>query len=324
MTVYLALGSNQGDRRRNLDDGVASLVAAGFRLERVSPIVESPAMLPPEAEPGWNKPYLNIVISGETDWTPAEGLVVAKTIESSMGRDAAPRWSPRPIDIDLLVWHDQIVNSEELKVPHIGIADRDFVITPLMHIAPGLQIPGLGKSAFELSLGRKNIPLWMGILNITPDSFSDGNSWFDQEVLDSHLGKLVQRDVQIIDIGAESTRPNAAQLNDDAEWQRLEPVLEAVQEKIKGRYVRPLISLDSRHPEVIRRALDIGIDVINDVSGLADPEMREIIRNSSCDVVAMHAMTVPVDPQVLLPSDRPPLEQMMEWMSAQKQLWEAE
>ena len=80
----------KGDMTEATD--VAALVAAGFKLERVSPIVESPAMLPPEAEPAWNKPYLNIVISGDTGGTPAEGLAVAKKIESYLGRGAGPRW----------------------------------------------------------------------------------------------------------------------------------------------------------------------------------------------------------------------------------------
>ncbi|MBX2868052.1 MAG: dihydropteroate synthase [Acidiferrobacterales bacterium] len=324
MAIYLGLGSNQGDRRGNLEAAISSLNQAGFTIDSVSPMVESPAMLPPDAEAAWNKPFLNLVVSGTAHWSPEYGLQIAKQIEREMGRESGPRWSPRPIDIDLLVWHEEVVQSKQLTIPHPGIADRDFVITPLMYLAPGLEIPGLAKSVFELSLGRKNIPLWMGILNITPDSFSDGDSWSDTAALESHLDKLLDRDIQIIDIGAESTRPRAESLDDSSEWQRLQPVLTLIQDRVKGRRIKPQISVDSRHPKVVARALEYGIDIINDVTGLNDPEMRSVARDSDCQVVAMHSMSVPVDPSLLLPSDKPPLVQIKEWIEEKKNAWQRE
>lgn len=324
MTIYLGLGSNEGDRRQNLENAIAALVEAGFQLKSVSPLVESPAMLPPQAESSWNKPYLNIAISGNADWSPHAGLQIAKQIEADLGRGSGPRWSPRSIDIDLLVWHDLQLDEDDLIIPHIGLAHRDFVISPLLSIASDLVIPGLSKTVFDLSLGRKNIPLWMGILNVTPDSFSDGDSWVDQDVLVAHIDKLIERDVQIIDIGAESTRPRADTVDDKSEWQRLQPALEVLRERIAGRKVRPLISVDSRHPGVIAKAIKYGADVINDVTGLDDPNMRALARESGCQVVAMHAMSVPVDPTLLLPSDQPPLIQIEEWIEKKKEQWVSE
>ncbi len=324
MTIYLGLGSNQGDRRQNLENAIAALEKAGFQLQRVSPIVESPAMLPPDAESSWNKPYLNIVIAGCADWSPRTGLQIAKRIEAELGRGSGPRWSPRPIDIDLLVWHDLQLDEDDLVIPHVGLPHRDFVISPLLSIASDLVIPGLNKTVFALSLGRKNIPLWMGILNITPDSFSDGNSWADQDMLATHIDKLIERDVQIIDIGAESTRPRADNVDDQSEWRRLQPVLEMLRERIAGRKVRPLISVDSRHAGVMAKAIEYGADIINDVTGLDDPNMRTLARESGCQVVAMHAMSVPVDPTLLLPSDRPPLVQIEEWIEKKKEQWVSE
>ncbi len=324
MTIYLGLGSNQGDRRQNLENAIAALEKAGFQLQRVSPIVESPAMLPPDAESSWNKPYLNIVIAGCADWSPRTGLQIAKRIEAELGRGSGPRWSPRPIDIDLLVWHDLQLDEDDLVIPHVGLPHRDFVISPLLSIASDLVIPGLNKTVFALSLGRKNIPLWMGILNITPDSFSDGNSWADQDMLATHIDKLIERDVQIIDIGAESTRPRADTVDDQSEWRRLQPVLEMLRERIAGRKVRPLISVDSRHAGVMAKAIEYGADIINDVTGLDDPNMRTLARESGCQVVAMHAMSVPVDPTLLLPSDRPPLVQIEEWIEKKKEQWVSE
>ena len=66
MTIYLGLGANDGDRMERMECAIDKLVGAGFHLQRVSPVVESPALLPPDADPAWHKPYLNLVISGET------------------------------------------------------------------------------------------------------------------------------------------------------------------------------------------------------------------------------------------------------------------
>ncbi|MGI9317720.1 MAG: dihydropteroate synthase [bacterium] len=321
MTVYLGLGSNLGDRKHNLDTAIRKLVTAGFKLEKISPLVESPAMLPERADPSWNRPFLNLVIAGNADWTPERGLAIAKEIESELGREQGPRWSSRPIDIDLLVWHQECRSSEELTLPHSGIPERDFVLTPLLHLKPDLRIPGVEKTVFELSRGRRNIPLWMGIVNLTPDSFSDGDSWGDQAALAAYIDKLIDQNIQIIDLGAESTRPNADKVEQDAEWLRLQPVLKLIHEQVAGAQIRPMISLDSRHPRVIEKALELGIDMINDVTGLGDPAMLRLARDSGCQIVAMHAMTVPVDPKVLLPSDRSAVTQLEEWIDAKANHW---
>lgn len=322
MAIYLGLGSNLGDRKKNLEQAIDCLVEAGFQLTRVSPLVESPAMLPNHADPSWNKPYLNLVVSGEANWSPEQGLQIAKQIEKQLGREPGPRWSARPMDIDILLWHDTVIQQDDLEVPHAGLAQRDFVITPLMHIAPGLKLPGLNKTPLELSQRRKNIPLWMGILNITPDSFSDGDVWADEEKLVEQIDKLIERDIQIIDVGAESTRPNAAEINSADEWSRLAPVLRLIRMRIDGQKIRPWISLDSRHSQTIEKAIDAGyIDMINDVTGLDDPEMLALARDSNLEVVAMHAMTVPVNPSILLDDSRPATEQMLEWIHQKADQW---
>jgi 2-amino-4-hydroxy-6-hydroxymethyldihydropteridine diphosphokinase/dihydropteroate synthase len=321
VTIYLGLGSNLGDRKSNLDTAIDKLVDAGFRLKQVSPLVESPAMLPRDADPAWNKPFLNLAIAGNADWSPLEGLAIAKRIESELGREQGPKWSSRPIDIDLLIWNQERFSTDSLELPHPGIAERAFVVTPLLHIQPDLVIPGTDKSVFELSQTEPIIPLWMGIVNLTPDSFSDGDSWDDQDQLGDYLDKLIANNVQIIDLGAESTRPNAEAIDQEEEWRRLRPVLEQLHDKIADTHIRPLLSLDSRHPAVIDRALDIGIDIINDVTGLDDPDMLSLARDTNCQIIAMHAMTVPVNPKVQLPSDRPATDQLEEWIDAKANTW---
>ena len=321
MTIYLGLGANEGDRKKQLLDGIDRLVAAGFRLEKVSPMVESPAMLPEEAKSGWNKPYFNVVISGNANWSPEQGLRIVKKIEGEAGRQTGPRWSPRPLDIDLLVWHDEVVDTDQLTIPHIGIPHRDFVITPLLWLSPNLVIPGLNQSVFALSQGRKNIPQWMGILNLTPDSFSDGGTWLDRDKVAEEVDKLIERDVPIIDVGAESTRPRAEEISEQEEWRRLQPILQLINDRTGGRKIRPLISVDSRHPKVVEKAINLGVDIINDVTGLDDINMLALARESGCQIVAMHAMTVPVDPKQLLPNNRPAVEQIQQWISRKAEQW---
>lgn len=321
MTIYFGLGANDGDRKQNLERAINKLAGAGFHLRRVSPLVESPALLPPQADPAWHKPYLNLVVSGDADWQPQQGLAIAKQIEKDMGRGRGARWSPRLIDIDLLRWHDHKAGSGKLTIPHADAHRRDFVLTPLLHLQPDLPVGENGESVFTLTQTIRPIPLWMAIVNVTPDSFSDGGKWGLPGELDAYLDKLIARNVHIIDVGAESTRPGARALSSEDEWARLEPALANIAERLQGRRVKPWLSLDSRNPATIDKALRYGVDMINDVTGLADAEMMAVARQSGCQVVAMHSLSVPVDPAMLLPDDRGAVGQIVEWAEEKMETW---
>ena len=207
MAIFLGLGANQGDRAGQISQAIARLQVAGFRIETVSPVVESPALLPFDAKPSWNQPYLNCVVKGQADWEPLIGLGIIKRIEEEIGRRPSERWAPRPIDVDILIWHDLEFHSPDLTIPHIGIKDRSFVLSPLNYLAPNLVVPGLNQRVFELSRNVPLIPLWMGILNVTPDSFSDGGQWLEMDSFSEHVDEMVNQHVQILDIGGESTPP---------------------------------------------------------------------------------------------------------------------
>jgi dihydropteroate synthase len=131
----------------------------------------------------------------------------------------------------------------------------------------------------------------MGILNITPDSFSDGGRHVDlQQALDAaHSMKADGAD--ILDIGGESTRPGAAPVDPTEELQRVGPVLEALQD------IGLPLSLDSRRPSVVDAALDIGIDLINDVGGFQDPEMRSLLSDPRARGVGVCVMHMQGEPQ---------------------------
>jgi dihydropteroate synthase len=155
-------------------------------------------------------------------------------------------------------------------------------------------------------------PALMGILNVTPDPFS-GDGLLGPAAV-AATARLVAEGVDVLDIGAESTRPNALALDSDAEWARLQPVLDALaQQAWRGR-VR--ISVDTRHAETAARALAWGVDTINDVTGLADPAMLDVLKAQPCEVVLMHALTVPVDPAVTLPAGCNVVQEILQWKAA--------
>lgn len=131
----------------------------------------------------------------------------------------------------------------------------------------------------------------MGVLNVTPDSFSDGGLWLDPAAATDHALQMLNEGADLIDIGAESTRPGGGVYGEGAdfvpaqeEWRRLEPVLTRLREETDV----PL-SVDTRKAEVARRALQCGADLINDVAALADEAMAEVVSEAGCPVILMHS-----------------------------------
>ena len=139
-----------------------------------------------------------------------------------------------------------------------------------------------------ISLDRPRI---MGILNVTPDSFSDGGRWLTPEAAVQRGLKLVEEGADILDIGGESTRPGAAGVPVDEELRRVAPVIEALARQASS---VPL-SVDTRHAAVARAALAAGAEIVNDVSALADPEMAAVVRDSGAGLVLMHSRGLPAD-----------------------------
>jgi len=323
MTIYLGLGSNLGDRRAHLAAAIDALAQNGVTVARVSPIVESPALLPPGAPPDWNLPFLNLALECRVASNPEELLSKIRGIEASLGRRDSARWSPRPIDIDILLWDDARISSGTLTIPHPGLTTRNFVLTPLLALHPSLVVPdGTGKTVLQrVRELTTHIPLWMGIVNLTPDSFSDGGEHVQWEAVEAHIDAMWNAGAQIIDLGAESTRPGAVAVSADEELARLMPVLELVTAKYAGHRLRPLISIDTYHPQTAEHALALGADIINDVSGLTSPAMLELAATHAADWVAMHHVTIPVDAQRALPQDADVSAEVERWLERQLESW---
>jgi dihydropteroate synthase len=142
-----------------------------------------------------------------------------------------------------------------------------------------------------LPLGRPRV---MGILNVTPDSFSDGGRFRGAEPALARAREMVAEGADLIDVGGESTRPGARAVSVQEEMARVLPVVAAIRAELDV----PL-SIDTRHAGVARRALDAGADVVNDVSALDDPEMAGVVAELGAGLVLMHMRGTPATMQSL-------------------------
>jgi len=146
-TIYLSLGSNLGDREKNLREAISALEGAGVRVLKISSFYETePVDL---REQPW---FLNCVVQGETKTPPVDLLRALRGIESRMGSKKLVAKGPRLIDIDILLYGDETIDTPELQVPHPRMLHRKFVLAPLAEIAPDLTHPAFRKTVSELSL----------------------------------------------------------------------------------------------------------------------------------------------------------------------------
>lgn len=307
--VFLALGSNLGQRHKNLQQAVAA-VGAFLTVEAISPVYETAP---------WGKTdqpdFLNVCLQGTTKLDPSSLLAACKTAEQDLGRTVGERWGPRLIDIDIIFYNDLVLEAEGLSIPHPRLAERAFVLAPLADLAPELVHPQSGRTVQELlegldvgdieklagPAGRLRVPQlfeWgrrtyvMGILNATPDSFSgDGLAGEDDFVTAavSQAKGFEAAGVDIIDVGGESTRPGSSPVTIEEELARVLPVIEAIREE-----VTVPISVDTYRADIARAALNAGADWINDVWGLRmDREMAGLAAEAGCPIVLMHNRSRP-------------------------------
>lgn len=144
--VWLSLGANVGDALETLTAAVYALDEVdGFAVEEVSAVYRTPPWpRPPDPRAVAQDDYLNLVVRGVTRLAPTALLTETQLIERAFGRDRdrEVRWGPRPLDIDLLLVGDVSMRTPQLTLPHPRIAERAFVLVPLVEVAPGLTLPG--------------------------------------------------------------------------------------------------------------------------------------------------------------------------------------
>lgn len=145
-------------------------------------------------------------------------------------------------------------------------------------------VPRLHWKCRQRAIVLGDFPLIMGIVNVTPDSFSDGGQFLETERAVAQALALAEQGADILDIGGESTRPGATPVPLEVELQRVIPVLKALRSQTDR-----LLSIDTMKAEVARQAIIAGVDIINDVSALTfDPDMLSVCAQSDCGVIAMH------------------------------------
>jgi 2-amino-4-hydroxy-6-hydroxymethyldihydropteridine diphosphokinase len=143
--AYIGIGSNLGDRKNNCERAIELLKRRGISIKKRSSLHET--------QP-WgvrNQPlFLNMAIEIETDYTPKELLTIVKDIEAKIGRQKTFPWGPRVVDLDILIFNEMVIRSQELTIPHPYMHKREFVLEPLQEIAPDLVHPVLKRSMREL------------------------------------------------------------------------------------------------------------------------------------------------------------------------------
>lgn len=309
-TAYIALGGNVGDRVANIYKALDMLEnECSCVVLDTSFLYETPPMYYTE-----QPPFLNAACKVATCLEPHDLLAKLKHIESTLGRTASFRNAPRPVDLDILFYNDLVMEASDLIIPHPKMQEREFVLWPLCDIAKDMEHPKLYKTCGQLlsqllKLAAENqdapteidkvIPiqpqqLWrwkdktyiMGILNTTPDSFSDGGSYIDVDKAVAAAERMKAEGADIIDIGGMSTRPGADdQFPEQVEIDRVVPVIK----KLRERGFDLPISIDTFRASVARAAIEAGANLINDISGGArDPAMLGVMAELKVPVCLMH------------------------------------
>lgn len=327
--VALGLGSNLGeplDYLRKALDEIKKI--SDLKVLKVSSIYESDAQLPEMSLEAWNLKYLNAVVLCEVSplFKPAELLYQLKNIELKLGRLQTERWAPRTIDIDLIYWSHVELNEKDLTLPHPRMFERPFVLLPLIEVLPEIKntdMPAwlndwVAPKPFNTIQSQKYFwPRFVGILNITTDSFSDGGQLLTTENLRAQAEKLLQAGAEILDLGAESTRPQAIPVSIEVEHKNLNWALDQIRDLRKKYQFK--ISLDCRRGEIVQRILESHkIDFLNDVSGFESKEMQKLLKASKLNAFVMHSLSIPADTKKVLEPSEHPAETLTAWWNQKK------
>ena len=251
-------------------------------------------------------------------------LNTLQDIEKKLGRQRIIEKGPRNIDLDIILFDDETIQSERLTIPHRLMMEREFVLRPLTDLIPQRRVPAQSERTIADHLNvltgnvrrqspqvvmplAKSLPVIksndpqrptsiMAVLNITPDSFSkDG---LGHAATEGHLipiaNNLIRSEIPIVDIGGQSTRPNAERVSCEEEMARVIPAIETIRSATQDSELA--ISVDTFYSKVVEAAVQAGAEIINDISaGTLDPNMLPTVARLGKTIVLMHTRGDPTD-----------------------------
>lgn len=287
--VVLGLGTNVGERLAHLRRALALLKGhPKITVNHVSPVYESKAQLPAHTPSSWNLPYFNVAVTCKTDLSPYRLLDELQQIEQLMGSKKYGTWSPRNIDIDILMWGDIKVESAQLNIPHKHLYDRPFMLWPLLDLYSTWDYPHKlveqwgsrfdGKAPF----GTFQLPYriegsrMIGVINTTAHA---------------SLEDAVVQAKYLFNNGAE-----VLAITPEQKWQDLEVLLEQLNVFWKGKEYGPELCIDVSCPEVAARAVKAGVHWINDIAGFRDSQMIAEVRDTNVKLLCMQRLPIAQDP----------------------------
>ncbi|XP_014553056.1 hypothetical protein COCVIDRAFT_40845 [Bipolaris victoriae FI3] len=287
-----------------------------IRIIRTSSLWESKAMYVLDQDN-----FVNGVCEIETSLSPIELLDELQAVENRMGRVKVIDKGPRNIDLDILLYGETEFSNERLQIPHALMFEREFVLRPLSELilennqvnfpfqesiqqrlaklpkseAPLVPIVPLASDFSPISSAKtEQKTRIMSILNVTPDSFSDGGVNYnnDQETLAETIRAHIASGATIIDVGGQSTRPGAVQVSTEEELSRVLPAITFIRSIPEAKDIA--ISIDTYRARVAEEAIKGGANMINDVSaGAMDTEMLPTMGKLGCTVCLMHMRGTP-------------------------------
>lgn len=315
-TAYLSIGSNLGDRLQNIHQALRLL------SEHCS-IVDTSFLYSTKYQGAFADTYpdfLNCAVKIETEWSALELLTQLKAIEKSLHRVKSTDHDNRTIDLDIVFYDNQVIHSQTLVIPHPRMHLREFVLRPLTDINPHFIHPIFKNSVADLLIKHisslrpdiakpyrlDQLPfsevkrvtgigsgihdgsetLLMGILNVTPDSFSDGHKYYNNvnKAVD-HALNMLKDGATVIDIGGVSTRPGAEPVSTEEEFSRVIPVVEQIIRELP----HACLSIDTTNPYIAEECLKRGVCMVNDVSGLnQNVALYKVAAKYQVPIVLMH------------------------------------
>ncbi|MDR1475325.1 MAG: dihydropteroate synthase [Holosporales bacterium] len=302
--VFIGLGANLGDRMETFRSAISEISEHCLSNIKKSVVIETPAVLLPNSPKSWDRPFLNMVIKGETSSSPQQLLDHLKKIEIELGRpEVHEKWSPRTIDLDILLWDGQILETSKLTIPHKELLNRPFLLHLIALLdsevvyPEGAKIKDLARRSVDFSSLLTGsfvlFPKLVGVVNITPDSFSDGGEHFETKEAINHAISLVKQGASVIELGPQSLRVGAELLNEEQEWSRLEPVLSGIEDFQKWEEYKITVSIETLSPAIVHKVIKRGAPWINDVANAWDKSTLKAIAESGAKIVSMHSLDVP-------------------------------